>query len=260
MAERRADEATRDVMSLLKCEYLQQHLGEQFNGIISAVTGFGFFVELEDLYVEGLVHVSTLNSDYYQFDAAKHRLIGERTGSRYGLGDTVVVQVSNINLEERKVDLVLEASKSGSQDAARMKKSERSGGAKARNSSKKKKDRSTSKSSSKKGPKSTPKTGTKTGTKTSAKSESNGKENRKRKPKAKRTGPAKPAKGKARKDPIAVESNNSKSERPAVKRKPTKLEALKSKVLKKIFNKSEDSDKTDDQPVTIRKRKAKEKG
>ena len=107
MAERRADEATRDVNSWLKCEYLQQHLGEVFEGIISGVTGFGFFVELADLYVEGLVHVSALNSDYYQYDAPKHRLIGERTGSRFGLGDKVVVEVTNINLEERKVDLML---------------------------------------------------------------------------------------------------------------------------------------------------------
>lgn len=107
MAERRADEATRDVMNWLKCEYLQQHVGEMFPGIISAVTGFGFFVELADLYAEGLVHVSTLKSDYYQFDHQKHRLIGERTGTSYSMGDRVVVEVSNINLEDRKVDLTL---------------------------------------------------------------------------------------------------------------------------------------------------------
>lgn len=107
MAERRADEATRDVMNWLKCEYLQQHLGETFAGIISAVTGFGFFVELADLYAEGLVHVSTLTSDYYQFDHQKHRLLGERTGMSYSMGDRVIVEVSRINLEERKVDLTL---------------------------------------------------------------------------------------------------------------------------------------------------------
>jgi len=110
MTERRADEATRDVNSWLKCEYLQQHLGEVFEGIISAVTGFGFFVELADLYVEGLVHVSALSSDYYQHDAAKHRLIGERSGMIYRLGDPVVVEVAKINLEERKVDLLLVSS------------------------------------------------------------------------------------------------------------------------------------------------------
>jgi ribonuclease R len=107
MTERRADEATRDVNSWLKCEYLQQHLGEVFEGIISGVTGFGFFVELADLYVEGLVHVSALTSDYYHYDGAKHRMIGERSGVSYSLGDAVVVEVAKINLEERKVDLLL---------------------------------------------------------------------------------------------------------------------------------------------------------
>jgi ribonuclease R len=107
MAERRADDATRDVTNWLKCEYLQQHLGETFEGLITAVTGFGFFVELKDLYVEGLVHVASLDGDFYQFDQQKQRLRGERTGTRYGLGDSVVVQVASINLEERKIDLIL---------------------------------------------------------------------------------------------------------------------------------------------------------
>jgi len=110
MTERRADEATRDVNSWLKCEYLQQHLGEVFEGIISGVTGFGFFVELADLYVEGLVHVTSLKSDYYQYEAAKHRLIGERSGMSYSLGDSVVVEVAKIDLEERKVDFMLVSS------------------------------------------------------------------------------------------------------------------------------------------------------
>jgi len=107
MTERRADDATRDVASWLKCEYLQQHLGEVFEGLISGVTNFGFFVELANLYVEGLVHVATLEGDYFQFDPQKHRLLGERTGTRYGLGDKVMVQVASISLEERKVDLIL---------------------------------------------------------------------------------------------------------------------------------------------------------
>ncbi len=107
MTERRADDATRDVVSWLKCEYLQHHVGEVFEGIISGVTGFGFFVELADLYVEGLVHVSSLSSDYYQFDAQKHRLIGERSGTRYGLGDKVVAQVAKVDLDDRKVDLLV---------------------------------------------------------------------------------------------------------------------------------------------------------
>ncbi|WP_068500917.1 MULTISPECIES: ribonuclease R [unclassified Oleiphilus] len=107
MAERRADEATRDVTNWLKCEYLQQHLGETFEGLIAAVTGFGFFVELADLYVEGLVHVASLEGDYYQFDQQKQRLTGERSGKRFALADKVLVQVAAINLEERKIDLIL---------------------------------------------------------------------------------------------------------------------------------------------------------
>lgn len=121
MTERRADEATRDVMSWLKCEYLQQHLGAVFEGIISGVTAFGFFVELADLYVEGLVHVATLDSDFYQFDAQKHRLTGERTGTRYGLGDKVMVQVAKIDLDERKVDLSLVSAEPRSKAKRRLK-------------------------------------------------------------------------------------------------------------------------------------------
>ncbi len=107
MAERRADEASRDVVAWLKCEYLQQHIGEVFNGVISAVTSFGFFVELSNLFVEGLVHITSLGNDFYHFDHAKQRLKGERTGDRFALGDPVVVQVSRVDLEERKIDLML---------------------------------------------------------------------------------------------------------------------------------------------------------
>lgn len=107
MTERRADEATRDVVSWLKCEFLQQHVGDTFEGVISAVTSFGFFVELQDLYIDGLVHVSSLKSDYYQFDQVKHRLVGERTGVSYRLGDTVSVQVVRIDLDDRKIDFEL---------------------------------------------------------------------------------------------------------------------------------------------------------
>ena len=104
MTERRADDATRDVVSWLKCEYLQDHVGEVYRGVISAVTGFGLFVELDDLYVEGLIHVTALPKDYYHFEQAHQRLIGERSGARYHLGDTVTVQVARVDLEERKVD------------------------------------------------------------------------------------------------------------------------------------------------------------
>ena len=102
--ERRADEATREVVSWLKCEYMQDKLGQVFPGRISAVTGFGIFVELDDIYVEGLVHVTSLKNDYYSFDAVKHRLVGERGGHVYRLGDKMTVLVARVDLDERKID------------------------------------------------------------------------------------------------------------------------------------------------------------
>jgi ribonuclease R len=107
MTERRADDATRDVMAWLKCEFLRDHVGEEYDGVIAAVVPFGFFVELADVYIEGLVHVSTLNGDYFQHDAAKHRLIGERTAVSFRLGDEVRVKVVRVGLEDRKIDLEL---------------------------------------------------------------------------------------------------------------------------------------------------------
>ncbi len=102
--ERRADEATREVVAWLKCEYMQDKLGQVFPGRISAVTSFGIFVELDDIYVEGLVHVTSLKSDYYTFDAVKHRLVGERGGHVYRLGDKMTVLVARVDLNERKID------------------------------------------------------------------------------------------------------------------------------------------------------------
>lgn len=105
--ERRADEATRDVIRWLKCEYIQKHIGEAFEGIISGVTRFGFFVELKELYIDGLVHIANLQNDYYYFDAIHHRLVGERTGIIYKLGDTVKVKVARVDISERKIDFEL---------------------------------------------------------------------------------------------------------------------------------------------------------
>ena len=105
--ERRADEATRDVVSWLKCEYMMDKVGEEFPGIISAVTSFGFFVELNEIYVEGLVHVSNLAQDYFHFDATSHQLRGERTGINYRLGDSVNVIVARVDLDEKKIDFEL---------------------------------------------------------------------------------------------------------------------------------------------------------
>lgn len=107
MAERRADDATRDVVSWLKCEYLQDHIGDTFNGIITAVTNFGVFVELLDVYVEGLIHITSLPSDYYRYEEAHHRLVGERTRKMFCLGDELSVQVAAVKLDDRKVDFEL---------------------------------------------------------------------------------------------------------------------------------------------------------
>ncbi len=105
--ERRADDATRDVESWLKCYYMQEHVGEEFTGTISGVTSFGLFVTLDELYVDGLVHVSDLGQDYFQFDAAKHMLRGERSGVRYQLAGRVKVKVVRVNLEQAKIDFTL---------------------------------------------------------------------------------------------------------------------------------------------------------
>ncbi len=105
--ERRADEATREVVRWLKTEFMVAKVGEPFNGIISGVTNFGLFVELEDIYVDGLVHVTALGNDYYHFDAAKHRLVGDRTRRTFRLGDPVRVRVVRVDLDEAKIDFEL---------------------------------------------------------------------------------------------------------------------------------------------------------
>ncbi len=103
--ERRADEASRDVEAWLKCYYIKNKLGEEFIGTISGVTQFGIFVQLDDIYIEGLVHITELGTDYFQYDEARHELRGERTGKRYQLMDKVKVQVSRVDLDARKIDL-----------------------------------------------------------------------------------------------------------------------------------------------------------
>ena len=125
MCEQRADDASRDVMSWLKAEYMQDKVGETFKGIISSVTSFGLFVELDDIYVEGLVHVTALKSDYYHFDAAKHMMIGENSGMTYRLGDPIEIVVARVDLEDRKIDFVLPDSDSdqGDKSAKKRKKS-----------------------------------------------------------------------------------------------------------------------------------------
>jgi ribonuclease R len=112
--ERRADEATRDVETWLKCYYMQDRIGESFEGVVSGVAGFGLFVALDGIYVEGLVHVSELPSDYFHFDAVRHMLLGERTGKRYRLGDRLRVRLVRVDLESSRIDFVLAESASDS--------------------------------------------------------------------------------------------------------------------------------------------------
>lgn len=108
--ERRADEATRDAVTFLKCEFLSHRLGEEYDAVIGSVTNFGMFVELDPLYIEGLVHVTELGEDYFHFDAVRHCLKGERTGKVYRIGDRIRVQIAQVVLDTRKVDLRLIAS------------------------------------------------------------------------------------------------------------------------------------------------------
>ncbi len=105
--ERRADEASRQVVMTLKCGLLQEHLGKEFTGIIAAVTHFGLFVTLEEWLVDGLVHVTSLPADYYQFDPVHHRLQGERSGRIYQIGQELRVKVVKVEPLERKVDFLI---------------------------------------------------------------------------------------------------------------------------------------------------------
>ena len=102
--ERRAEEATRDVEAWLKCEYMENKLGEEFAGVVTGVTNFGLFVQISELLIDGLVHVTSLDNDYYHFDSGALQLVGERTGKRYKLGDAMRVQVQRVDMETRRID------------------------------------------------------------------------------------------------------------------------------------------------------------
>ncbi|MDI1302494.1 MAG: ribonuclease R [bacterium] len=137
MTERRADEATRDVMAWLKCEYMRDHVGSEFDGVIASVTTFGIFVELTDIYVEGLVHISNLKGDYYEFDATMQKLVGSKSGVQFALGNKVRIKVAAVNMDSRKMDFDLVEGgtrhrKAGERpDSFDAKGSPRSGGGKA---------------------------------------------------------------------------------------------------------------------------------
>ncbi|MGA7985652.1 MAG: ribonuclease R, partial [Burkholderiales bacterium] len=104
--ERRADEASRDVENWLKCFYMKEHVGGVFTGAVTGVTSFGLFVTLDDYFVDGLVHISELGRDYFQFDPARHMLLGERSGQRFRLADRMKVKLVRVDLETRKIDFV----------------------------------------------------------------------------------------------------------------------------------------------------------
>lgn len=107
MTERRADDATRDVNNWLKCYFMQDKIGEVFEGTVAGVTSFGVFVALDGVYVEGLVHVTELGNDYFNYDKARHEMVGERTGARFRLGDRLTVKVARVDLETSKIDFTL---------------------------------------------------------------------------------------------------------------------------------------------------------
>src|SRR6266704_1403172 len=117
--ERRADEATREVAAWLKCYYMRDRVGEEFEGSVSAVTSFGIFVALDEFYVEGLVHISELGQDYFQFDATRHQLIGDRTRKRFRLADRVKVRIVRADLETSRIDFVLAGESAGGPRHAR---------------------------------------------------------------------------------------------------------------------------------------------
>ena len=115
--ERRADAASYSVIDWLKCEYMQSHVGEEFSGTVTSVTSFGLFVELEGVYIEGLVHITELSNDYYHFDPIRHSLEGERSRKTYCLGDVIKVKVARVDIEEKKIDLqMLDAGNTGKSD------------------------------------------------------------------------------------------------------------------------------------------------
>ncbi len=116
MTERRADDATRDVQAWLKCYYMQDRIGELFNGTVSGVTSFGLFVALDEVYVEGLLHVTELGNDYFTYDKARHEMLGERTGMKFRLGDRLTVKIARVDLETSKIDFVLVKSQSNAKD------------------------------------------------------------------------------------------------------------------------------------------------
>jgi len=124
--ERRAEDATREVEALLKCQFMVDKIGQRFSGVITGVTNFGVFVQLSDLAIDGLVHVSSLDNDYYQFDAGALQLVGERSGKVYRIGDGLEVRVHKVDLETRRIDFRLAEGRARSESAGRGRRGRRS--------------------------------------------------------------------------------------------------------------------------------------
>jgi ribonuclease R len=128
MTERRADEATRDVVNWLKCEYMSHRLGEEFAGVVTAVVPFGLFISLEGMFVEGLIHISRLGTDFFEYDGKHQRLVGTRSHKTFSLGERLNVRVGRVNVEERKIDLELVSGERGSAGQSRSSRSKRGRG------------------------------------------------------------------------------------------------------------------------------------
>ena len=107
MTERRADEVTREIIRACKCHYLTNYVGNKFSGVVSGVTKFGLFVEIKDVYIDGLLHVNSLGNDYFIHDPVHHKLIVERSGIIYSLGMELEVIISKVDLDRRRVDFIL---------------------------------------------------------------------------------------------------------------------------------------------------------
>ncbi len=127
-AERRADAASYSVADWLKCEYMQDRVGDEFTGTIISVASFGLFIELSDYYVEGLVHITELSNDYYRFDPVRHLLRAERSGLSYRLGDSVTVRIVRVDLEEKKIDLQMVGSNRSRATKGRLRRASKAGG------------------------------------------------------------------------------------------------------------------------------------
>ena len=100
------------MVAWLKCEFMQDHIGGTYSGVITGVTSFGLFVELSGIHVEGLVHITSLPQDYYDFDSANHQLLGRNEGLAYSLGQVISVVVASVNLDERKIDFQIDKAES----------------------------------------------------------------------------------------------------------------------------------------------------